>query len=245
MSPGGTAQGRVAAARRVGVVVQARLGSTRLARKALLPLGGATLLDMVLARLALVEADLRVLATEPTSAGELAPIARRHGFELLVGPEEDVLGRYCMVIREFGLDRVIRATGDNPLVCHEAANLLIASREGSEADYASHVGLPLGMGVESVNAAALLLAERDARDAYEREHVCPHLYNNPGRFSIDRPDAPADYRFPEGRVTVDTQRDYEFVRGLYGAYYDGSPIPSARILGAIRERSTAGGPEAA
>lgn len=245
MNAGGSSRGREGDARRLGIVVQARLGSTRLARKALLPLGGATLLDMVLARLALVEADIRVLATEPSSAGELAPLARRHGFELFVGPEEDVLGRYCMAIREFGLDRVIRATGDNPLVCHEAANILIASREGRESDYASQVGLPLGMGVESVAAGALLLAEKEARDAYEREHVCPHLYNNPGRFSIDRPEAPPEYRFPEGRVTVDTLRDYEFVRGLYGAYYDGSPIPSARILGAIRERSTAGGPEAA
>ena len=230
---------------RSGIVVQARLGSTRLARKALLPLGGATLLDMALARLGLVEADCRVLATEPSSAGELAPIARRHGFELFVGPEDDVLERYCMVIRDFRLDRVLRATGDNPLVCHEAANLLMASREGREADYASYVGLPLGMGVESVAAAALLRAGAEARDPYEREHVCPHLYNNPGRFSIDRLEAPADYRCPEGRVTVDTRRDYEFVRGLYGAYYDGRPIPSALILEAIRERAEAGGPEAA
>jgi len=101
------------------------------------------------------------------------------------------------------------------------------------------------MGVESVAAKALLLAGEEARDPYEREHVCPHLYNNPGHFSIDRPDAPADFRFPEGRVTVDTRRDYEFVRGLYGAYYDGTPIPSSRILRAIREDAAAGAPEAA
>ena len=230
---------------RLGIVVQARLGSTRLARKALLPLGGATLLDMVLSRLLLVEADLRVLATEPSSAGELGPIARRQGFELFVGPEDDVLGRYCMAAKEFSLDRLIRATGDNPLVCHEAANLLMASREGREADYASQVGLPLGMGVESVAVEALVRAASEAHDPYEREHVCPYLYNHPARFSIARPEAPAAYRFPEGRLTVDTQRDYEFVRGLYGAHYDGRPIPSAVILSAIRAGASVGGPEAA
>jgi len=228
-----------------GLVVQARLGSTRLARKALLPLGGATMLDMVLARLSLVEADARILATEASSRKELAPIARRHGFALVIGSEEDVLSRYCKAIGEFGLDRVIRATGDNPLVCHEAANLLVARREGRETDYASYVGLPLGMGVEFVSASALLAAERESDDPLEREHVCPHLYNHPERFSIDRPEAPFEYRFPEGRVTVDTIEDYEFVRGLYGAYYDGRPIPSSLIVSALAERSPTGGPEAA
>ncbi|MEI6875587.1 MAG: hypothetical protein WCL50_10730, partial [Spirochaetota bacterium] len=53
---------------RVGIVVQARLGSTRLLRKALLPLGGSTLLEMELARLALVHADRHVLATDHESA---------------------------------------------------------------------------------------------------------------------------------------------------------------------------------
>ena len=245
MSSGRSPRGRGGDSQRIGIVVQARLGSTRLARKALLPLGGASLLDMVLARLALVEAECRVLATEPSSEEQLAPIALRHGFELLIGPEEDVLERYCMAIREFSLDRVIRATGDNPLVCHEAANYLLASRGGREADYASFVGLPLGMGVESVAAPALLIAGAEARDPYEREHVCPYLYNNPARFSIDRPEAPADYRLPEGRVTVDTRRDYEYVRGLYGAYYDGRPIPSLRLVSAIREGAQSGDPEAA
>jgi len=228
-----------------GLVVQARLGSTRLPRKALLPLGGATMLDMVLARLALVEAEVHILATEASSRDALAPIAARHGFELFVGPEDDVLERYRLAINEFGLERLIRATGDNPLVCHEAANLLISRHESEAADYASYVGLPLGMGVEFVSARALLAAAAASRDPYEREHVCPHLYNNPERFAIDRPDAPAEYRFADGRVTVDTLRDYDFVRGLYGAYYDGRPIPTAKIMAAIMNRSGGEGPEAA
>lgn len=231
--------------RALGLVVQARLGSTRLSRKALLPLGGATLLDMVLERLSLVDADLRILATEEKSAAELGPIAERRGFELLVGPEEDVLARYCLAIRRHSLKRVLRATADNPLVCHEAANLLISRRESAEADYASYRGLPLGMGVEYVSAAALLRAGEEAESAYEREHVCPHLYDHPERFAIDRPEAPAEFRLPEARVTVDTRADYEAVLALYGALYEGRPIPSARVVEALRSPAPAGGPEAA
>jgi len=218
-----------------GIVLQARLGSTRLHRKVLLPLGGATLLDMVLDRLALVPADLRILATDAASEAELASLARDHGFEFVVGPAEDVLARYCLAIREFGLDRVLRATGDNPLVSHEAAALLIEERAASTASYSTFTGMPLGMGVELVSAAALLRAEAEAEDPAEREHVCPHLYRNPTRYAIEELRAPEPFYLPSGRVTVDLESDYEKALRIYGAFYDGRPIPTARVMAYLRE----------
>ena len=216
------------------VVLQARMGSTRLPGKSLLPLGGSTLVEQAMARLSLVEAEVRVLATDEASAGALAPVADRGGFELLVGPAEDVLARYCLAVRRFRPDLVIRATGDNPLVSHELASLLLERRKSRPSDYAGFQGMPVGMGVELVVAEALLRAEAEAREEIEREHVCPYLYNHPELFVLDRPDAPAEYLVPGARVTVDTAADYEAVLRIYGALYDGNPIPSAALLERFR-----------
>jgi len=230
----------------IGVVVQVRLGSTRLARKALLPLGGATMTDQVLARLSLVPAAVHALATDEASARELEPIAARHSFDLVVGPAEDVLARYCLAVRRFGLDRVIRATGDNPLVNHELARALVEWAAGEAVagqelpDYAAYAGLPLGMGVEFVSARALLRAEAEARARDEREHVCPYLYRHPELFRITRPEPPAGWSFPSGRVTVDTLEDYEAMLGLYGALYAGSPIASAAVMDFLRAGARGG-----
>jgi len=230
----------------IGVVVQVRLGSTRLARKALLALGGATMTDQVLARLSLIPAAVHVLATDEASAGDLEPIAARHSFDLVVGPPEDVLARYCLVIRRFGLDRVIRATGDNPLVNHELARALIEWAAGEAAagrdvpDYAAYADLPLGMGVEFVSARALLRAETEARAKDEREHVCPYLYRHPDVFRITRPQPPAGWSFPTARVTVDTLEDYEAMLRLYGALYTGSPIASSAVLDVLRAGAKGG-----
>jgi spore coat polysaccharide biosynthesis protein SpsF len=224
---------------RLGLVVQVRLGSTRLPRKALLPLGGATVTDQVLRRLALVPADAYVLATDEASAAELGPIAARNGFELLVGSAEDVLARYCDAIRRFGLSRLLRATGDNPLVSFELARLLVeesGAGTADGADYRAHTGMPLGMGIELVEAPALLAAEKEASLPSEREHVCPFLYSHPERFRILRSEAPAPYRLPEARVTIDTAADYESVLRLYGALYAGSPIPSEAVLRYLSRR---------
>lgn len=223
-------------AARLGLVVQVRLGSTRLPRKALLPLGGATLTDQALARLALVPAEAYVLATDAASAAELRPIVERRGFELLVGSAEDVLSRYCDAIRAFRLSRVLRATGDNPLVSFELARLLIEEGEAEAADYRAHTGMPLGMGVELVEARALLEAEAEARLGPEREHVCPFLYNHPERFRVARREAPAPYLLPGAAVTVDTAADYEGILRIYGALYSGSPIPSLDLMAYLSGR---------
>jgi spore coat polysaccharide biosynthesis protein SpsF len=217
-----------------GLVVQVRLGSTRLPGKALLPLGGATMTDQVLRRLALVPATAYVLATDAASAAALEPIAERCGFDLLVGPTEDVLGRYCLAIRKYGFSRIIRATGDNPLVSPELATLLLVRAAGKEADYSAFTGMPLGMGVELVSCEALLRAELEASETREREHVCPYLYEHPEFFVIDRSEAPEAYREPEARVTVDTRADYEAVLGIYGALFSGPPIETAAVLRLLR-----------
>jgi len=206
------------------------MGSTRLPGKALLPLGGRTIVDQAMARLALVPADVRVLATDEASERELAPSAERNGFDLVVGPAEDVLARYCMAARAFGADLVLRATGDNPLVSYELAALLLERRASVPSDYAAQTGMPLGMGTELVSAEALFRAEAEARLPAEREHVCPYLYNHPEIFRIDRSEAPPEYRAPGLRATVDTAWDYEAALRVYGALYDGDPIPTDEAI---------------
>jgi spore coat polysaccharide biosynthesis protein SpsF len=228
---------------RTAIVLQARMGSTRLPGKALLPLGGRTVVDQAMARLSLVPADARVLATDEASERALAPAAERNGFELVVGPAEDVLARYCIAARGALADLVLRATGDNPLVSYELAALLLERRASAPSDYAAQTGMPLGMGTELVSAEALFRAESEARLPAEREHVCPYLYNHPEIFRIDRSEAPPAYRAPGLRATVDTLEDYEAALRVYGALYDGDPIPTeaaiaylARAAGAPKER---------
>jgi spore coat polysaccharide biosynthesis protein SpsF len=111
---------------------------------------------------------------------------------------------------------VIRATGDNPFVFADAAAAINAEALALGADYAGYSGLPLGAGVESVSAAALLRADTEATAPFEREHVCPYLYGHPENFLLHRPLAPLRWQRAI-RLTVDTKEDYERARILYTA----------------------------
>jgi spore coat polysaccharide biosynthesis protein SpsF len=197
------------------LVLQARLESSRLPAKSLLPLGGRPLIFRVMEALRGVNCGLRILACPEDCAPVFAPLADEGGFEILPGPREDVLARYCLAVRRFKPDRIVRATGDNPFVLIDAAEAIRVEAGALGADYAVYFGIPHGSGVECVSAEALLRAEQEAPPGSEREHVCPYLYNHPELFRLHRPLAPLCWQGPELRVTVDTPEDYENAEALY------------------------------
>ncbi len=214
----------------VGLFVQVRLGSRRLPRKALLPLGEDTVIGQVMGALRRVPAEVRALLTDEASAAELAEPARRGGFELFVGPQEDVLRRYCDAQRAWGVRRIIRATGDNPLVSAALAERILREHERSGADLSHYLGIPIGTGVEVVEAEALLRAEREAADPAEREHITTYLYRHPDRFRILEIAGPPQCLLPGARVTLDTEEDYRRILAIYRDLCRGRPIETEEIV---------------
>ena len=232
------------------VVVQCRLNSSRLPGKALFPLGGKTVLDWTLRAMRRVAADGYFVATDADSAGELAPVAERNGYELFAGPLDDVLERFCMVIERTGADAVIRATADNPFLFFEAAQLLSEEygrrRQTGTCDYITFTGLPHGSGVEMFDARSLLEARNLTDLPYDHEHVGPALYNHAERWKCVFVEAPAPFRHPGLRTTIDTKGDYRralaLVRAVSGDdVSDGHPVEepytAEQIVGAFAQPS--------
>ena len=218
------------------VFLQVRLDSSRLPRKALLELAGVTVLEHAMQALDLVRADRRVLLTTKDSAAEIKPIAESAGWNVFIGSKDDVLDRFVMAAREFNADRIIRATGDNPLVSAEMANAAQDLADRTGAAYAGFSELPVGSGVEVIRTAALEEAWSEARDPYEREHVAPFLYRRPERYHIVVNPAPEGFRSPGTRITLDTPDDYEFLTQLFDRFYQGQPISLKRVVPYLQDR---------
>lgn len=217
--------------------LQVRLDSSRLPRKALLELSGLTVVEHAMRALDRVEADNRMLVTTQDSETELRPLAEKCGWGVFVGSKDDVLGRYVLAARKTGADRLVRATGDNPLVSADMANAALRLFEDSGADFAGFSELPLGAGVEIVKTSSLEEAFEEAEDPYEREHVSPFLYRRPERYRIVVPPAPDGYRAPGSRITLDTPEDYNFLRKLYRELYKGVPLDLDLVIPYLMEIS--------
>jgi len=215
---------------RTGIFIQVRLGSTRLPRKATLRLPGGNIIQHVMRALARVPADVRALLTDKASAEELLPFAKDEDYALFAGPELDVLARYCMACREYGVGRVVRATGDNPLTSASLAARILGEHAERGADLSHYLGCPLGTGVEVVEAEALFAAERDAAASEEREHVTTFLYRHPERFSIFEPVAPASATLADAHVSVDTREDFDRITSILKALYVGRPLEAEEVV---------------
>src|SRR5574344_1595875 len=227
------------------LIVQCRLSPTRLPRKALLPLGGKTVLEWVLASMKQVKADQYYLAVDTDSAEELKPIAEKCGWNFFAGSREDVLDRFCHVIELSKADVVVRATADNPFLFYEAANALedeyFSREETSPVDYITWTDLPHGSGIEMFNAHSLLKAKTMTDSPYDHEHVGPALYNQQEDFTSVMMPCPEQWNHPLFRTTIATPADYRralaIVRFISGGKALEEPYTSDKIVSAFSEDS--------
>lgn len=218
------------------VIVQCRLSSTRLPQKALKDLCGKPILAWVLDSMKKVKADSYFVATDFESYEKLKPICDEYGFKCFAGELDDVLKRFCDLIKENKLKTIIRATADNPFLFYEAAEESVKEFENLNkgklhCDYLTFTGLPHGSGVEVFSAESLLNAASQTSDSYDHEHVGPALYKHQDKFNCSFIPSQARYNHPELRTTIDTYSDY--LRAIQIANYIGnekSPFSCEKIL---------------
>ncbi len=214
---------------RAGIILQARLGSSRLPRKALASIAGQTILEHCLRRLMFAGVAPVVLATTDRPEDQaLAAVAQHMGAGVFRGDARDVLGRFVAAAEAFGFDHIVRATADNPGTDIQAPGRLLAALRIAEADYVCEHGLPYGAAVEAVTREALVRAAQEATRPDDREHVTTYVRRNSHLFCVVQLAAPAPLRRPDVRLTVDTAEDLAHVRALFER--TGHDLPSLRQL---------------
>lgn len=227
----------------LAVIIQCRLSSSRLPGKALKKLGGKTVFEWTMDSMKKIPAGQYIVVTDENSFFQLQPLALQHGWNIIAGPLQDVLERFCIAIREFKCKTVLRATADNPFLFYEAAQALaeefFKQNLKKKCDYMTWTGLPHGSGVEIFDAESLLKASKETNDPYDHEHVGPALYNHKNRYTSLFYKAPVRFYFPEFRTTIDTASDYRraisIVSKLSGGIAPAEPYTTEQIISAVTD----------
>jgi spore coat polysaccharide biosynthesis protein SpsF len=213
-----------------GIFLQARLRSQRLPEKALIKIQGLTIIEHAMCALKEAEADVFALLTDEESAEVFKPYTEKRGFELFAGPSSDVLKRYCLAADYFGVARVVRATGDNPLVSAELTTLNLHMHAEHPVDLSRFYGGPLGTGVEVVETRALHKACAESHDPYEHEHITTYILRHKYKFNVLELPCPGSCLLAEARVTLDTEDDLRVIEQIYSALYAGKPIATKELV---------------
>lgn len=204
--------------RSTGVValVQARMSSSRLPGKVLMPCGQNTFLGQQIQRIksAGVFDDVVVLTSLDTSDDPIFEFCNSLGHAIFRGELLNVFKRFQSFLSIYG-DRFTyfaRFTADCPFVCSDIAKKLVDLTLENEKDYLSNTlrpTFPDGMDIEIVKISSFLKLLNKNLSDYECEHVTPGLYLRPEEFSlgnlITNPNL-ANYRW-----TLDKAEDSEFL----------------------------------
>jgi glutamate-1-semialdehyde 2,1-aminomutase/spore coat polysaccharide biosynthesis protein SpsF len=221
------------------VIVQARMGSTRLPGKVMRDLADRPVLSHVLERCARIPgADVVVCAMPDEAASDaLEVVASKAGARCFRGSESDVLSRYVGAARFVGAEVVMRVTSDCPLIDPDICGAVLALRAQQGADYAANnmpPTFPHGIDCEAMTFTALVEAEEIAREAYDREHVTPWLRRAPHvhRVNLSSDDA----NLAQHRWTLDYPEDLEFFRAVFSLLPEEGAYGMADVLSLLQRQ---------
>lgn len=194
-------------------IIQARLTSTRLPAKVLLPVLERPMIVFMVKRLELSKELEKVVVAIPDNEEnrELEEVLQAYNILYFKGDENDVLNRFYEAAKKFGdADIIIRLTGDCPLVDPASIDNMVRKFREDRYDYirTGH-SFADGQGTEVFSMHALERARNEANDIEDREHVTTYFKKFPDSFkclSVENEADQTNYRY-----TVDCKEDYQVV----------------------------------
>ena len=204
------------------LITQARIGSTRLPMKVLLPIGEETLLSVHLKRLRKCTTINQIIVATTFEDGveRLIDICKDSEVDYYQGSLEDVLDRFYQAAVQYRPDWVVRVTSDCPLLDSRVVDQVVHKAIDSDVDYCANIiteDFPDGQDVEVFKFSALQRAWNEATLKSEREHVTPYIRNNSdlkGGKLFTAHDVKCHSNFNSIRMTVDEKADLIAIRKL-------------------------------
>lgn len=208
-------------------ILQARLGSTRLPNKMVLPFyNDKGIFELIIEKLKKYFPEVKIIlaTSEKIENDLLETIAKKHGLDVFRGEENDVLKRFINAAECFGVSKIIRICADNPFLdVLELQNLVEKCIDKNEVDYMSFKvnNLPsikthFGFWTEYVTLDALKKVKTMTSDSFYFEHVTNFIYENPNYFNIEFLDVNSSLNDRNDvRMTLDTLNDFEMLSEIF------------------------------
>lgn len=215
-------------------IIQARTTSARLPQKVLKKVLDKTILEYVIERVKksnLVD-EVIIATTTNNTDDEIVRIAGECDVGVYRGSELDVLDRYYQTAKRFCVDNIVRITSDCPLIDPQIIDLVVEKYLEEKADFTSNrfppsknifgdiikPTYPSGFDVEVINFKTLYHIWSRAK---ERQEPFNYLHEHYVEFKYIKVISDKDYS--KLHLSVDTQEDFEKIRGIIEKLYPSNP----------------------
>ena len=206
------------------IIIQARMTSTRLPKKVMLPLCNKSVLEIMIQRLSSFHKHIIIATTDDGSEQKIIEMCEQLNIRYFKGSTDNVLQRYYLAAKNFGAqdtDIIVRLTSDCPLIDENIVKNIIEFYKNNNFDYASNTiqrSFPRGMDTEVFSFKCLHTAYEKASLDFEKEHVTQYINNShkeeftQGQY-VDKKDN------SKYRLTLDEELDYQAICEIYKLFY--------------------------
>lgn len=203
---------------RIGFIIQARMRSTRLPNKVLMPIpfgSGTPILKWITDELNKSSFNGKtIVATSKNEENEiLESYCENNNINCFKGDEENVLSRFIDIVEIEKFDIIVRLTADNPVLDFSILDRTIQNHIDSNNDYTKTVGLPIGMNLEVISSVSLLSLREKQLSDQDREHVTLFIRNS-GIYKTGDYYPLSNNNLKDLRLTIDYPSDFVVVSSI-------------------------------
>ena len=194
----------------VGVIIQARMSSSRLPGKVLKKVSGKPILQYMIERVRMSKViDEIVIATSNRKSDKkIVDFCLHHNVNYITGPLENVAMRFFKVLNNYKFDYFIRLCADSPLIDHYLIDLAIDMSKSNKSDIITNVfprSFPKGQTVELINSKVYIDSIKKIKSKRDCEHLTSFFYKNKNKYKITNLNNKIDQS--EYNLSVDTAED--------------------------------------
>ena len=206
-------------------LIQVRMKSIRLPKKALVMIEDKPLIEHIIERLKRAEMLGSIVLCTSTHKDDrvLLELAEKVGVRSFAGSEDDVLDRFIKAAEREKADVIVRVNGDNPLIDPHSIDEMVRHHLETGVDFTGMDGFPLGTSAQVVSLDTLKKAHELPGSHEHGEYMTAYI-RNPEHFKIRILPAEDSMTRPQYRLTVDTSEDLELMREIYKRLYQAGQI---------------------
>ena len=203
----------------IGLILQARINSSRLYGKILLPLKMKTMIEYQIQRIQQSKLlDKVIVATTNNKKDNIIINLLKKKTNIFRGSEYNVLKRYYETAKKYKLSTIVRCQSDCPLIDPKLIDEIINfyKKNSKKYDYVSNIlkpSYPIGMHIEVFNFKSLKESYLKSNSKIEKEHVTPYIYRRPKKFKLYNYSY-KNKKYSKVRLTVDYIEDYYLIKEI-------------------------------
>jgi spore coat polysaccharide biosynthesis protein SpsF len=202
---------------KINISIEARMSSTRLPKKVMLPINGKINLALMIDRIKkskLVD-EIIVATTTNKEDDEIVNWCIANHISYFRGSENNVYDRVLKTHIKYNSDIIVELTGDCPLLDPQIIDKALDIYLNKNYDYVSTGwDYPLGMAVQVYSLDTLKSISQNRELQYQdMEHVTPYLYTS-DKYKVYAMIPNENQKLKDLSVTLDTQEDFEVIQNV-------------------------------